>query len=508
MAIGYLIGIDIGTQGTKTSLISVDGTVISESFEQSRLIYPEKGAVEQEPDEIYLSCLRTIKEAVIKADIDPKDILALGIDGQMAGILGIDKDWNAVTPYDSWLDNRCSEYKDLIKEWDAEKVVSISGCPAMIHHAPKIMWWKNKRPESYARINKFIMPGAYVAGRMCGLKSDKAYIDYTYLHFTGLSDLKNLKWSDELLNAFGIEKSKMPEIVEPWKIIGTINSEAAAQCGLKQGTPVIAGCGDTSATAYGAGIVEKGIAFDVAGTASVFSCCVDEYSPDINNKTLIFAKSVIPGLWNPMAYISGGGLCLKWLRDELNTKEYSYSYKELDVMAAGIPAGSEELIFIPHFNGRLLPDVPNIRGSWMGLSWVHTKAHLYRSIMEGIAYEYKYYLSILKSLVGNIELSHVLAIGGGAKSRLFNSIKADVLGVPYSTQDRSDTATLGVAILAGYGAGIYNDLVTAIKGIVKHEGLVQPETKNADVYNRLSKVYEDSFEMFDKFYRGLLGSNI
>jgi len=495
---GYLLGIDIGTQGTKTSLIALDGSIIKTAYEDSNLIYCENYAVEQNSDEIYNSCLRTIKQVVTDSGISYNEILSIGIDGQMAGIVGIDENWNAITPYDSWLDNRCDKYKQWIKSIDEKRLILISGSPAMIDHAPKILWWKNEKPDTYKKISKFLMIGSFIAGKLCALRAEEAFIDYTYLHFTGLADIVNCKWSDELCETFGISKTKMPQIVEPWKIIGKISKETADKCGLLQGTPVIAGCGDTAAASLGAGIVKAGMAFDVAGTASVFSCCVDRYSPDLDNKTLIFPKSVIPGLWNPMAYIGGGGLCLKWFRDEFFGG--SQSYKELDERAQKIPAGSENLIFIPHFNGRVLPDSPYMRGSFMGLNWVHTRYHMYRSIMEGIAYEYHYYLNIINSLVGNIACTSVLAVGGGAGSEVFNSIKSDILGIPYYTQSRSDTATFGMAILAGYGVGIYDDLIKTITGFVQHKAKVEPSSENRVKYLKQEKSYEDALKAMDWYY--------
>lgn len=506
MADNYLIGIDIGTQGTKTSLISVKGEVISEAFEPSRLIYPEKGAVEQDADEIFNSCLTTIKEVLEKSSVNHGDILAVGIDGQMAGVLGIDKDWNAVTPYDSWLDTRCGEFRDEIKDWGEERVISITGCPVTYAHGPKVLWWKNKRPETYNRISKFLVPSAFAAGKLCGLKADKAFIDHTHLHFSGYSDTLNKKWSKELLDAFKVSEDKMPEIVESYKVVGGISAENASKCGLKEGTPVIAGCGDTAATSLGAGITKKGLVFDVAGTASVFSCCVDEFSPDVKNKTLMYARSIIPGLWNPMAYINGGGMCLKWFRDDVlsGEKESGLTYKELDALASGVRPGSESLVFVPHFSGRVCPNNPNVRGSWVGLNWVHTKAHMYRSIMEGIAYEYRIYLKIIKSLVKDVQFSKVLCIGGGAKGRLFNSIKADVLGIPYTTLNRSDTATLGAAVLAGYGTGVYNDLAFTMNNILQYGEEIRSSSENNALYGTFADAYELMFESLEGVYRKLL----
>lgn len=499
----YLIGVDIGTQGTKTALVSLEGQIISDAFEASKLISPSKGVVQQEADDIYLSVTNTISEVITKSGVKPIDVLGIGIDAQMAGIMGIDKDWNAVTYYDSWLDTRCEKYIEQIKEEAEDKVVSITGCAVTYAHGPKILWWKNERPEVYKNIAKFVLPSTYVVGRLAGLKAENAYIDYTHLHFSGFGDVENLKWSDELLELFKIEKSKMPDIVEPWKVVGGLTKDASEKCKLLPETPLVAGCGDSAATLLGSGITKRGLLFDVAGTASIFSCCVDKYMPDVATKTLLYARSVIPGLWTPLAYINGGGLCLKWFRDNLTGVESTVSYDDLNKEAEKIVPGSEGILFLPHFSGRVCPNNPNIRGSWLGLSWVHSRGHMYRSILESIAYEYNYYLKVIKGLLGDTDFSEVYAIGGGAKSKLFNSIKADVLGIKYSTLNASDTAVLGSAVIAGYGVKAFASMQDTIEGFIKIGNQVEPNLENHEKYKKYTEPYEKVFSALASTYKAI-----
>lgn len=503
----YLIGVDIGTQGTKTSLFDTEGDTVAEAFEASRLISPSPGVVEQDADEIYSSVLRTIKEVMEKSGVDARKIAAVGMDGQMAGIMGIDEDWTAVTRYDSWLDTRCGKYIGMIKQRAEEAVIGTTGCPVTYAHGPKVLWWMHERPEEYKKIRKFVMPVTYVAGKMTGLKARQAYIDYTHLHFSGFGDVQKLEWSDELLRLFGADKGKMPEIVEPWKIVGHIKKEAADRCGLIEGIPVAAGCGDQAATSLGVGVTHKGIAFDVAGTASVFSWCVDAYKPDVKSKTLIFARSVIPDLWIPLAYISGGGLCLKWFRDRLTGGGAGVGFDTLDSEAASVPPGSEGLVFIPHFSGRTCPNDPDVRGSWIGLNWAHTRGHMYRAVMEGIAYEYACYLNILKNLLGDVSFSSVLAAGGGAKSKVFKSIKSNVLGIPYTTLKKGDMATWGSAVTAGYGVKIYRDLKTAAGRQDGHGEPISPDIAIHEKYGKYVEIYDRIFPALGGTFESLGGLN-
>ncbi|MFC3343138.1 FGGY-family carbohydrate kinase [Paenibacillus abyssi] len=499
----HFIGIDIGTQGTKVSLVNASGEMVTNSFIPSNLIRPEPGTVEQQPSEMLLAVIDGIREVKERSRIDPRYILAIGLDGQMAGIMGIDRDWNAVTSYDSWLDTRCEKYMPMMKEQE-EQIIQLTGSPVTYAHGPKILWWKHERPDVYKRIDKFILPTTYVAGSLAGLKAEQAFIDYTHLHFAGFGDVLRNRWSDELLHAFDISKDKLPRIVNPWDIIGHLTKENAKLCGLAEGTPIIAGCGDTAATILGAGITKAGSILDVAGTASVLSCCVNEYQPDTRTKTFIYARSVIPDLWTPLAYINGGGQCLAWFRDMMAMKEGKVTFDELNTGAARESAGSKGLYFIPHFAGRVCPNNPFLRGSWLGLNWSHHQAHMYRSILESIAYEYHGYLAVIRQLIPDARFTNVNVVGGGAKGDLFNSIKADVLNVPYTTLNNSDTATVASAVIAGYGIGFYTDIAETMNSIVKVKRKIEPNADNHKLYTPLAETYQRALEALTPIYRNHL----
>ncbi len=505
MATTYLLGIDIGTQGTKTGLFSQEGRKVAEAFEASRLIRTGNGVVQQEPDEMYGSVLRTIAAVMEQSGISPALVAGIGVDGQMAGIIGIDGDWCAVTWYDSWLDTRCEKYIGHIKQEAEEKVIAITGCPVTYAHGPKILWWKHEQPEVYKTIDKFILPSAYAVGRLAGLNSENAYIDYSHLHFSGFGDVEKKEWSVELLDLFQVDKSKMPRIVNPWDIVGHLTPDAAAQCRLIPGIPLVAGCGDSAATSLAAGVTRKGIIFDVAGTASIFSCCVDQYKPDLKNKTLLYARSIVPGLWIPMAYINGGGLCLQWFRDQLTGTGSPVSFGELDHEAETIAPGSEGLIFLPHFSGRVCPNNANVRGSWIGLHWAHQRGHLYKSIMEGIAYEYRHYFKIIRELVDDAPFTEVYAIGGGAKSPLFNTIKADVLGIGYVPLRIGDTAPLGSALVAGHGVGVFPDLMAAADAMIGFEARIPCHEDRHKAYGKFADAYENVFDALGPTFKAIAG---
>ena len=498
----YLIGIDLGTQSTKAGLVAKDGSILCEAAIETNLIYPEKGAVIQDPEEMLGSVLTATKELIDKAGIDPADVEGICLDGQMAGVMAVDEEGMAATPYDSWLDTRCGSSRHFFLGYGEERVIEITGAPVSYTAGPKIMWWKENHPDIYKKVFKFVQPAAYATMRLCGLKGEDAFYDHTYLHFSGFADTKNKTWSEELIRGIGADESKFPRILKPYDKVGGLTEEMAAACGLKSGTPLVAGCGDTAATSFGAGVTKPGLMFDVAGSASVLACAVDKYAPDTKNKTIMFAPSVAEGLYTPMAYINGGGMCLKWFRDDVLGK--SAPYRDLDALAAEIKPGSENLLFVPQFSGRVCPNDTNVRGAFIGLQWVHGKGHLFRAIMEGIAYEYLIYKDIIDELVQGQDYERVLCVGGGSASKVFNQIKADALGVPVSTGSTADTALLACASIAGYGVGLFDDIAELTLNDDDYSETIKPDRSNTDIYKTRKEIFADLYGEMHDTYRRLL----
>jgi len=482
----YVLGIDLGTQSTMTGLVNEEGRIVSVSSTPSNLIYPEKDAIEQDPEEMLDSIIVTTKDVIENSGADPSTIEGICIDGQMAGIMGVGRDGMAAIPYDSWLDARCGSARRAFLDYGEEKVIGLTGGPVTYTGGPKIVWWKENHPDTYADIYKFVQPGAYCAMRLCGLTGDEAFYDHTYLHFSGFADTGNKKWSDELIEGMGADASKFPRIVRPHDIIGKMKNDMARACGLLPGTPVVAGCGDTAASSFGAGITKPGLMFDVAGTASVLAYAVDKFVPDTEYKTIIFAPSVAEDLYTPMAYINGGGLCLKWFRDDVLGGELSYD--DLDDLAEGVSPGSDNLMFVPHFTGRAYPNDDLVRGAFVGLQWTHGRGHMFRAIRESIAYEYAIYKDIMDKLVPDQHYENILGVGGGSVSRVFKQIKADVLGTPYRSGIVADTALLGCASIAGYGVGMFDDIAQITLSVDDYGGQTLPNSENFAGYSARKEI--------------------
>jgi xylulokinase len=506
----YLIGVDLGTSSTKAALYQIDGKLISEASVEVPLYYPKPGVVEQENDDFYTSAAQTVRTCVESSGIDPKDIAALAFDSQMAGVGMIDDAYKPVARFDSWLDMRCQPFIEQMNAEAGERVTQLTGCPPTCDHGPKMLWWKHEQKADYRRTAKFLMPAAYVAGRLAGLRGDQAFIDKTFIHFSGFSDAQNATWSSELCNQFGLDMEKLPRIVDPTDVIGEVTGSAAREFGLAAGTLIAAGAGDTAANALGAGIVRAGMLFDVAGTAAVLAGCTDKFVADTKHRALLTMRSVIPGLWNPLAYIGGGGLALRWFRDQFFNTFHGQTmpisenlYSQMISQVEKIAPGAEGLFFSPHLGGRICPASPEMRGAWVGVSWSHTQAHFGRAILESVAYEYAYYLKILTELLPELELVEARVVGGGARSGTWNQIKADVLNVPYQRLEGNEFGAWGAAMIAGKAAGLIDDLAAHAELTAIRAGkALNPSKKNHKIYLPLIEKYILLEQSLNSFFAG------
>lgn len=475
-----VFGVDIGTQGTKTALFDAAGHCLASAFEPSRLLRPAVGAVEEDPERQVASVCRTIRACLRKSRAGADAVAAIGIDGQMAGIIGVGQDGRAVTPYDSWLDTRCAPYVAVMQRAAGAEIVAKTGGPPGFNHGPKILRWKRESPRIYRRVAAFVQPGGYAAMRLCGLDGAQAFIDTTYLHFGGFADNRRARWDDDLCRRFGVDAGQLPRIVAPHAVVGALTATMARACGLRPGVPVIAGCGDTAASFLACGATRAGICVDVAGTASVFAATTARFLPDCRG-TLCCGQAATPGLWHPYAYINGGGMNLEWFRKEFGG---AANFAGLDRKVARTRLAEDLPLFVPHLGGRVSPSGPHLRGAWTGLTWTHTAADLYRAMLEGVALEYALYRSVLTKLDPELALREIRITGGGARSAAWNRIKADALGMRVIHIARGEGAPLGAALLAAFGSGLVRDLGEGARRWINTGRAVVPNRNNRAYYQR------------------------
>ena len=490
-----LVGVDLGTTGTKAALYSPEGEALAEATAETPLRWRGPGEVDQDPEDFYAAALRAVRECVDRSGSHAASVAAIGVTGQMAGVLGIDSEWRPATPYDSWLDLRCGPDVEALDCALGARLVELSGCPAMVNHGPKMRWWRREQPAAFDAVAKFVVPSGYVAGRLAGLASGDAFMDHSYLHFTGVADARAAGWSEELADAVGVPLEKLPRIVDPATQVGRLRAEAARECGLAEGTPIAAGLGDTAAGVLGAGVVAPGQLLDVAGTAAVLSASGTEFVPDVEHRTLIVMHGAVEGQWVSLAYLSAGDL-LAWVGATLWEGD-APGFDELARVSRDAPAGSDGLIFVPHIDGRLLPSHPQMRGAWTGLTRHHSRPHLVRSVLEGVAYEYAEYLRVLRQLHPELDLREARVVGGGARSDTWNAIKASVLGVPYVRLERGEFSCWGAALVAGRSVGLYADLAAAAAAATATASRFEPDPDEQDVYAGQAARYARLLEALD-----------
>jgi xylulokinase len=501
MARQLLIGVDIGTQGTKTALYRLDGRCLAEAFERSRLHRPSAGIVEEDPERQVGSVCRTIRKCLRDSRMDACNVAALAIDGQMAGVIGVGADGQAVTPYDSWLDTRCEPFIAEMTGKACDRIIQLTGGPPSFNHGPKILWWKNTRKKTYRRIAAFVQPGGYAAMRLCGLPAARAFIDTTYLHFSGFADNRRSRWDLDLCQQFAVDPAKLPRIVGPHEIVGELTSSMARRCGLRAGTPVVAGCGDTAASFLACGATRPGVCVDVAGTASVFATTTQRMICDRQHRMVSCGQSVVPGLWHPYAYINGGGMNLEWFAGQiaagLGSRDRSLARLAREVHA--IQPADDLPMFVPHLGGRVCPAQPQQRGAWANLNWSHGRAHLFRAMLEAVALEYGIYQRVICRLAKGFRFRELRVTGGGQRSDAWNQIKADVLGVPVVRIARSGGAPMGAAMIAGFGAGLLADLPTAAQAWVQTAQTVRSNRTLATYYTRRRRRYESLLQTMNEW---------
>ncbi len=493
MSADLLLGVDAGTGATKAALYDAAGALRGSATVPTTSLNERPGVVEQDPEGMLAETCAAIRGALADAGASGGDVAALALDGQMAGVMFVDEDGRAVGPYDSWLDTRCDPDVARFRP-HAEAIVARCGGYPTYSAGPKLLWWQRERADDLRRARAMVMPSAFLAGRLCGLGGDDAYADPTYLHFSCLADTAAGAWSPELVDLLGVPDRLLPRIVEPWAVVGEITREASEATGLRVGTPVAAGCGDTAAGVLGAGVVRAGAALDVAGSASVLATCVKDFRPDVEQRVLFTARCAHAGHYYALGYVLGGGLNMGWFRSlaaaDLAHLEDAEAFARLDAEAAEGPPGADSLVFAPHLSGRVTPNDPHQRGLWHGLTRSHGRGHLYRSLLEGIAFEYGVYLRATRRLHPQLAAVEVRAVGGGARSTLWGQIKADVLHAAYRPLVRQEGGALGCALLAGQAVGML-DAADAAERFNELAPGVMPERDASARYAPLVDTYGD-----------------
>lgn len=488
----YLIGVDLGTSGTKTVLFAEDGMVAASCTIEYPLYQPQNGWAEQDPLDWWNAVCGTTKAVVAKAGISASEIKGVGLSGQMHGLVMLDKSGNVLRKSIIWCDQRTAkECEEITQKVGAENLINITANPALTGFtASKILWVKNNEPDIYEKCAHILLPKDFIRYKLTG----EFATEVSDASGMQLLDVPNRKWSDAVLDALQIDKSLLGKMYESPEITGAVTKAASDLCGLAEGTAVVGGAGDNAAAAVGTGTVQDGKAFTTIGTSGVVFAHTSKLSIDPKGRVHTFCCAV-PGAWHVMGVTQGAGLSLKWFRDNFCHEEMIAAagmkkdpYFLMDKQAEQIPIGSDRLLYLPYLMGERTPHLdPNCRGVFFGLSAMHTRQHLLRAVMEGVTFSQRDSVEILREM--GVSINEMLACGGGGSSALWRQMLADVYGCPVKTVVSKEGPALGVAILAGAGTGVYSSVQDGCAAVIKTNPPQHPISQNSAEYEKFYKIY-------------------
>jgi xylulokinase len=508
----YMMGIDVGTTGTRAVIVRPDGHVVGAAtgdHQPMRMAKP--GWAEQDPADWWNAALVAIRAAFEQAGVKGSDIAAVGFSGQMHGVVLLDKSLSVIRPSLIWCDQRSQAQCDWItQKVGAEQLIQYVSNPALTgFSAPKMLWVRDNEPELYERAAHFLLPKDFVRYRLTG----EFATDVSDASGTLLFDVTHRRWSREMLSALEIDAAILPKAFESPEITGEITREAAVLTGLSAGTPVVAGGGDQAASAVGNGIVLPGLTSATLGTSGVIFTYTAAPKLDPQGRIHTFCHAV-PGKWHVMGVTQGAGLSLRWFRDNFGHSESWYAhqtgvdpYNLIIHEAERVRPGSEGLLWLPYLMGERTPHLDSqARGMWFGLTAAHSRAHLIRSILEGVAFSLRDSLEIFQEL--GIPVQQIRASGGGSRSFVWRQIQADIYGKELVTLRTSEGSALGAALLAGVGAKIYSSVEESAQKAIQVKESMAPDAGNVAAYQRFYDVYRGLYPAVRDFSHKLasLGS--
>lgn len=494
---GYVIGVDLGTSATKTILMDGGGQILASASRSYAMSQPQNGWAEQNPLDWKQAMVETIQD--VAKTVDPSEILAIGLSGQMHGLVMLDEANQPLGQTILWCDQRSSnEVADMLDLLPFDQWMAITGNPPLAAWtAAKILWVRKHQPEIFAQCRHILLPKDYLRFVLTG---DFA-TDVSDASGMQLLDVPNRCWSDVILDKLAIDKGLLGKVYESVEVTGTLTSEMASLLGLSPATLVVGGTSDNAGAAVGTGIVEEGAAFTSIGTSAIVYTHLNRYT-EIPNGSLHICCSAVPGCYHTMGGPQSAGLSLEWFKnnfcDGLGQLDKDKNiYGLINDIVGQVAVGSDRLIYLPHLMGERTPNMnPNSRGAFIGLNPVHGKAHLLRAIMEGVSYSLADCNNILKA--NGIPVSAMRICGGGSKSPIWREILANLYQIPVTTLAQEEGAAYGVAILAAVASG----LVPSIQWACTH--FIQ--TAGETAFDRETSLkYEKLLNLYDKIYDDLVG---
>ena len=492
-----ILGLDLGTTALKCAAFTEAGRLIASTTREYSLLTPATDVVEVHPSTYWGEFTAAVRDLLAHPEVDASRVVALGISAQGETLVPVSADGSPTRNAIVWLDNRAvEESADLASRFDEELFYAVTGQPSMLPTWPaaKILWMSSHEPAVFEATKKFLLIEDYFIWRMTG----EFVSEGSLLTSTCYWDFRTRQWWPEMLAALGLDAQRLPHIVEPGTAVGTLIPSVARDLGLPESMVVCTGALDQACGAIGAGAVEVGRFSENTGAA--VALCAALPGPRLDpERRMPCHYHGIAGTYMFHTFTSGG-MVLRWFRDEFAQAEISVaraldidSYDLLTAEAANVAPGAEGLIAIPHLQGAMAPENnANARGAMVGLSLRHGRAHLTRAILESVAFVVRRNIEVLEDL--GVTIPEVRALGGGARSRLWKQIEADVTGRPVVTTKQPDAATLGAAILAGVATGRFSSATEAAGAMVEIADTFEPSARTVSVYDEVYDTYRQTYD--------------
>ena len=490
-----LLGIDVGTGGTRAVLIDSEGRILtSATVEHIPFASPRTGWAEQDALDWWRAAAAAVRVVLSSEGVRPEEIDAVGLSGQMHGAVLLDERDEVVRPAIIWCDQRtktqCSALTDKV---GADRLIELTCNPALTAFTlPKMLWVREFEPEIWQLVRTVLLPKDFLRLQLTGEKAT----DVADASGTLIFDVAGRKWSEEMLAVADVDERLLPRVYESRQVTGVVSAAGAKATGLRAGTPVVAGAGDQAAGAVGMGIVSAGTVSATIGTSGVVFAVTDRPSLDPQGRVHTFCHA-IPGRWHVMGVTQAAGLSLRWFRDQFGAGEEDSRdpYDRLTEEAASAPAGADGALWAPYLMGERTPHLdPNARAALVGLTASHTRAHVVRAILEGVAFSLRDTFEIFREM--NVPVGTIRLGGGGARSSLWRQIQADIYGREVEMVEAEEGAAYGAALLAGVGGGIWPSVDGACGAVVRVADRVTPEPANRSLLDK-------QYQAFRRLYPAL-----
>ncbi len=494
-----LLGIDVGTTGTKAALFSLAGQLEGVDQVEYPIHHIRPGWVEQDPEDWWAAVCSATRRVLAGVRAGAERVAGVAVSSQAPTLLAVDASGSPLRPAIIWMDRRAErEARDLERLMGLDRILRITrNRPDAYFVAPKLLWLRKHERRVFERTYRFLQIPGFVNQRFTG----EWGMDAAHAALTGLRDYAGDCWSAEICDACGVDPSQFPPVRQGHELQGVVTQKAACETGLAAGTKVMVGTVDGAAAAVEAGVVSLGMAAEMTGTSTVLLMPTHE---GIQESAFIAMPHAVPEIHLLLGAMVASGASLKWFRDQLGQPSSggaSEDFDRLTATAAQVPVGSDGVIFLPYMMGERSPLWhTQARGVFFGLSLATTRGALVRSLLEGTAFALRHNVEIARR--AGVQIDTLRTVGGGARSPLWNQIKADVLGIPILIPQTSVGAPFGDAVLAGLGLGFYSDLTQQLVRLVKVRETYEPNRRNHDhytaVYDIFRRIYRDLRDDFDR----------